>query len=376
MSSRCISSDTHVIEPPSLWHDCIDKKFLDRAPRVVADEDADWWYVDGTRFLSFSGGVQTGVRFDAPEKLHTGARFAHVRPGAYEPAAHLADNESDGIVGSVLYPTAGLTFYRVQDSELFSAICRAYNDWLADFCRTAPDRLKGIAMLNVDDPREAVVELVRAKEIGLSGCLIPTAVREATRYDSEDYEILWTTAEQLSMPLSLHLGAYRMWDAAVARDTSDPTKSRPTFFVTISSFVQTALADMIFAGVFDRHPLLRVGTVEHELGWIPHFLDRLDFTYTQRQDNVTWYRLQNFALPSDAFRNNVFCSFQEDALGIQERATIGVEGLMFGSDYPHSESTFPRSLEIMSARLDGVPAREKDMILFENVSRIYGFDLL
>ena len=133
---------------------------------------------------------------------------------------------------------------------------------------------------------------------------------------------------------------------------------------------------MIFAGVFDRHPLLRVGTIEHELGWIPHFLDRLDFTYTQRQDNVTWYRLQNFALPSDAFRNNVFCSFQEDALGIQERATIGVEGLMFGSDYPHSESTFPRSVEIMSARLERVPAHEKDMILFKNVSRIYGFDLL
>ena len=110
MSSRCISSDTHVIEPPTLWQERIDRKFLDRAPQAVSEENADWWYVDGTRFLSFSGGNQTGVRFDAPEKLHTGARFAHVRQGGYEPAAHRADNELDGIRGSVLYPTAGLTF--------------------------------------------------------------------------------------------------------------------------------------------------------------------------------------------------------------------------------------------------------------------------
>jgi len=319
--------------------------------------------------------MQAGQRFEDPSQIDFLGVWDDVRKGAYDPHAMIVENEQDGIWGSALQPSQGLFWYRVPDSRLLSEICRVYNDWIADFCKPYPDRLKGIAMLNVDDPTEAVHELVRAKEIGLSGCLIPTAVREARRYDNEDYEVLWTKAEELSMPLSLHLGAYRMWDAAVTRDT-DPTKSRPTFYVTISSFVQTALSDMIFAGVFDRHPSLRVGTIEHELGWIPHFLDRLDYTYTQRQDNTSWYRLQNFALPSDAFRNSVFCSFQEDGLGIQERATIGREGLMFGSDYPHSESTFPRSVEIMSARLDGVPAHEQDMILFENVSRIYGFDLL
>ncbi len=376
MITPFISSDTHVIEPPSLWQERIDREFRDRAPAAFSDDDADWWYVDGTRFFSFSGGDQTGVRFEAPETLRTGARFANVRPGAYEPAAHLADNEYDGIVGSVLYPTAGLGFYRVRDSALFSAMCRAYNDWLAEFCGAAPDRLKGIAMLNVDDPDEAVRELTRAREIGLSGCLIPTAVGEEQRYDSERYERFWSAAEELSMPLSLHVGAYRLWDGPVARDTRDPAKARPSFIVTLTSFVETALADLIFAGVFDRHPSLRVGTIEHELGWIPHFLDRLDYTYTQRQDNASWYRFENFALPSEMFHHNVFCSFQEDALGIQERDRIGVDGLMFGSDYPHSESTFPRSAEIMAERLDAVPEREQRMILFDNVSRVYGFDLV
>lgn len=375
MKITCISSDTHIIEPPSLWEERIDPEFRDRAPQVKEEEDADWWYVDGTRFFSFSGGDQTGVRFEAPETLRTGARFANVRPGGYQPAEHLADNEFDGIYGSVLYPTVGLGYYRVPDSALFSAICRAYNDWLADFCRFAPDRLKGIAMINVDDADEAAKELQRAKDLGLSGGLIPTAVPEGDRYDDPRYEPLWTTAEELGMPLSLHLGAYRSWDELTTRDTDDPTTTRPSFFVTVSGYVQTTLADLIFAGVFDRHPGLRVGTIEHELGWIPHFLDRLDYTYTQRQDNAGYYRLQNFALPSDVFRHSVFCSFQDDALGIQERETIGLDGLMFGSDYPHSESTFPKSEEIMTDRLTDVPEAERQEILVGNVARIYGFDV-
>jgi predicted TIM-barrel fold metal-dependent hydrolase len=230
-------------------------------------------------------------------------------------------------------------------------------------------------MLNTDDPGEAAGELERARGLGLSGAMIPTATAEAARYDSPRYDPLWAAAEASSTPLSLHLGAYRLHDPGLARDTDDVRETRPTFFVTVSTFVQTALADMIFSGVFDRFPSLRVGTVEHELGWIPHFLDRLDYTYTQRQDNARYYRLQRHARPSDAFRAHVFCSFQDDDLGIRERGTIGIDGLMFGSDYPHSESTFPRSMAIMSERLRELSERERDLILRDNVSRLYGFDV-
>ena len=202
--------------------------------------------------------------------------------------------------------------------------------------------------------------------MGLAGGLITSAPLENERYDSDRYEPLWATAEQLSMPLSLHLGTYR---------TPSPMQAvRPSFYVNVSSCVQTSLADIIFSGVFDRYPNLRIGSIEHELGWIPHFLDRLDYTYTQRQDNAKWYRLKNFERPSDAFRANVFCSFQDDELGIQERSTIGVQGLMFGSDYPHSESTFPHSMEIMSERLGAIPEDERQMILLDNVSRLYAFE--
>jgi predicted TIM-barrel fold metal-dependent hydrolase len=370
---RCISSDTHVIEPPDLWEDRMDEEYQSRAPRVVPQSDADWWFVDGQRYTSFSGGNQTGVRFDEPKKVVTGARFAAVRPGAYQPVEHLKDNEADGVFGSVLYPTLGLALYRLADSGLFSAICRGYNSWLAEFCEAGRGRLKGVAMLNTDDPNEAADELERAHRIGLSGGLIPTSNSEEHRYDTDRYGPLWAVAESLEMPLSLHLGTDRTPENT--NEFRNLQTVRPSFWVTVSTMVQTSLADIIFSGVFDRYPNLHIGSVEHELGWIPHFLDRLDYTYTQRQDNVRWRRLKRFDLPSDAFRANVFCSFQDDALGIKERKTIGIGGLMFGSDYPHSESTFPRSMQIMSERLEGIPEADRLMILWDNVSRLYRFEL-
>jgi predicted TIM-barrel fold metal-dependent hydrolase len=364
-----LSSDTHVIEPPDLWTARIDPAYRDRAPRVERVDDADWWIIEGRRTLSFAGGAQTGDRFDTPLELRTGARFEEVRPGGYLPDEHLRDSERDGVAGSVLYPTEGLQLYQLEDSALFAAACRAYNDWLAEFCRAAPARLKGVAMLPLDDIGEGIAELRRSRSLGLQGGLIPTSQRAGARYDQPMYEPFWSAVEELGVPISLHLGANR------DRFQEDIKTIRPSYFTAVDYWVKTSLADLIFSGVLDRHPRLLVGCIEHELGWIPHFLDRLDYTYTQRQGNRQYYRFHRASLPSQFFREQVFCSFQDDELGVRERHTIGIRGLAWGSDYPHTESTFPHSVQIMSERLTDVPADEQEMIVFGNAARIYGFDV-
>jgi predicted TIM-barrel fold metal-dependent hydrolase len=136
-----------------------------------------------------------------------------------------------------------------------------------------------------------------------------------------------------------------------------------------------SLGHLIFTGVFERYPRLRVGSVEHELSWVPHFLERIDYTYTQRARRDWWYRFKGDLLPSDFFRRNVFLSFQEDHLGIRDRAFIGVDALMWGSDYPHTETTFPRSRQILERILEGVPEDERQKITSTNVARLYQFDL-
>src|SRR6201996_2323024 len=164
-ATKIISSDSHIIEPPDLWS-AHETSLGDRMPRVVSEADGDWWYVDGKKTMSFLG-IQAGDRFEIDSHaLRTSGKFAEVRPASYDPARYLAENEQDGIWASVIYPSQGLVLYAVPDTEVVSAAMRTYNDWIAEFCSHDPRRLKGIAMVNVDDIDEAVLELGRARSLG------------------------------------------------------------------------------------------------------------------------------------------------------------------------------------------------------------------
>ena len=375
MLERLISSDDHVIEPPALWTARVAEGERERVPHVRRVDGVDRWVVDGRATVSFAGGMNTGQRFEDPTKLRTDGTFDEVREGAYVSDVHMADNLADGVIGAVLYPTLGLTMFRaIKAGAELDYVFSIYNDWMADFCSGSGGRLKGVAMVNLDDPEVAVAELTRARQLGLSGALIPTAMPPAIGYGDPRYDRVWAAAQDLAMPLSLHLGAVRYGAVGAGEDFDTATVSR-TFFVTVDYWVKASLADIIFAGVFERYPRLRVGSVEHELGWIPFFLRTMDYTYTERQGNHLFPRLANGAMPSDHFRSNVFCSFQEDGLGIQHRHEIGIDNMMFGSDYPHTESTFPKSREIMAERLAGVPADEQLKIVYDNARKLYDFDV-
>jgi predicted TIM-barrel fold metal-dependent hydrolase len=368
---KLVSSDSHVVEPPDLWTERMDRAFRDRGPRVVAEADGDWWVIDGTRGNSFQGGAQVGKRFDRPEELKPAARFSEVRPGAYQPEEFLRENEEDGVGGSVIFPTAGLQLYRVPDLELLSACFRAYNDWLGDFCRTSPERLRGIAMINVEDVDEAVRELGRARRLGLAGAMITVAPPEDKSYDHPMYEPFWAAAQDLEAPISLHIDTNRPAPFVVAEDNRS---SRASLLANADYWVRVALGHLVLEGVFERYPRLCIGSAEHELAWVPYFLDRLDYTYTQRARRDHWHRYATDARPSDFFRSNVFLSFQEDAMGMRDRDLIGVDRLLWGSDYPHTESTFPRSRAILERILDGVPDAERMQITSSNAARLYRFD--
>ena len=378
MSKRIISSDSHVIEPPDFWTSRIGKQFGDRTPHMVTDEDGDWWYIDGHRSESFGDVANAGERFEHMEEVTFAGRFANVRPGAYIPEDFIKDLDLDGIYGAVIYPSAGLTSYPVSGADLLSAICSSYNDWLAEFCQTDSKRLKGVAMLNLDDIQEGINELKRSRKMGLAGAMIPVYPPEGRSYNTPEYEPFWATAQDLQMPLGLHITTNRLGRTGVGFTTLGAT---PTDFSVVDYWVRSSLADIIFSGVFERFPSLMIGSVEHELGWAPHFVEILDYTYTQRTSQYTertlkegWTRFKGSVLPSDYFRSNIFLGFQEDARGIRERAVIGVDSLMWGSDYPHSESTFPRSMEFLDRILKDVPQKEQEEILGGNAARVYQFD--
>lgn len=367
-----LSSDSHVFEPPDLWAKRIDAAFRHRAPRIVRIDGADQIVIESDQVLSGIGLISNaGARFEAPETISGRGRFEDVPRGGYDPEQHLADMRLDGVSGEVLYPSQGLFYFRVADPALMSAIFRAYNDWLAEFCRTDPARLKGIAMINVDDIGEAIAELERAARLGLAGAMITEYPREHRRYDQPEYEPFWAAAASLGMPLSLHTATRR---EGKIRGAGEKTLRDATSRATKAFYPAMSMCDMIFSGVFERHPRLTLAIVEFELAWAPHVLAAMEYTYRERHEEAI-YRFKGDKRPSDFFHENVVLSFQEDAIGIRLRDVIGVDNMMWGSDYPHSESTFPQSRKILAEILSGVPEDEQAKIAGGNTARVYGFDV-
>ena len=368
---KVISADDHVFEPPDLWTSRLEAKFQHRAPRIVRlDNGADWWVSGDREVLTMTaGGTQAGVRFDDPDRLSFLDTHDNVLPGGYLPDERIKDMATDGVEVSVIYPTVAFQFYKypADDGDFVTACFRAYNDWMAEFCGAHPKRLKGIAMVNLVDIREGVKELERCANLGYVGAMITVYPPEEKAYNSPDYEPFWAAAQDLEIPISLHAGTAQGEFEMVSFGTQ-AHQCNPDHYVRMS------LAHIIFTGVFERYPKLQMGTVEHELSWIPHFLDRLDYTYQQRARRDIWYRFKEAMLPSQYFHRNVFCGFQEDSLGIRLREIIGLDNLQWGSDYPHHESTWPRSREILDQILEGCTEEEKAKIAGGNAVRVYRLD--
>ena len=379
---RVISSDNHVFEPAQLWTERAEAKFKDRVPKVVNIQgqqgvaNGDWWFCDGRKVVGAFAGAQTGLRFEEPEKLSMESSMEDVRPGGYIPEEHIKDMDIDGVDVSIVYPTVGLLLYSVPDSELLTSTFRTYNDWVSEFCSAIPKRLKGIAMLNVDDVQEGVRELERCAKLGFCGAMITVYPPEERSYDRPEYEPLWAAAQDNAMPISLHIGTNR---PGPGQEFADLDSASWSFMSNVDHWVRMSISNMIMAGVFERYPKLQVGSIEMELSWVPHFLDRMDYNYSQRAignvgDVTGATRFKSGILPSDYFHSNIFLGFQEDALGIRDRDIIGVDKLLWGGDYPHQESTFPRSRQIIEEILADCTDEERVLIAGGNSSRVYGFD--
>ena len=385
---KVISQDNHIIEPGDLWTGrSAGSKFADRLPYVKSLPTSDMWYCDGLKIgAATSGSANVGNRFEEPEKkMARKITIEDAHPGGYIPEEHVKDLDIDGQDISMVYPSIGFLIFCLPDGQLLDEVCRIYNDWVAEFCGAIPKRLKGIAMINTDDIGVGVKELERCAKMGMVGAMIASYPNTEQLYDNPVYEPFWAAAQDLQMPLSLHISGNRYSRNEEFADLNHRW-DRPAMICNYAYWPQMSLSDMIFSGVFQRYPKIQVGSVEHELSWAPHFLDRIDYTYTDRMppaiesmegtraDNDRMVRFKDGVLPSDYFHSNCFLGFQEDAMGIRDRHIIGVDNLQWGADYPHSESTFPRSLEILDNILADCTEEEKAKIVGGNAARVYRLD--
>jgi predicted TIM-barrel fold metal-dependent hydrolase len=291
------------------------------------------------------------------------------RPGAYEPHARLADMDVDRVDAEVLYASAtgGAELYEM-DAEACLAAFQATNDAAIEFASVDPSRLVPVYILPLHDVECAMKEAQRIVNEGARAVqlpLYPSDVDLAPYWDSV-YDPLWSTIEDLGIPISQHTGSNEYLFELMDRD---PTPAKGIFQSLPSMYMAESLASWLLPGIFVRHPRLQVGFVEAGLGWLPYFITRLD----RMSDRHGWEQLgMNLPeKPSHYWRQNMFATFEEDEFGVANRHEIGVENLLWATDYPHPDSTWPESQQVIHTHFDGVPVEEMQLMVGGNAARIY-----
>jgi predicted TIM-barrel fold metal-dependent hydrolase len=252
------------------------------------------------------------------------------------------------------------------DAALQERAFGVYNDWVARFCEVAPDRLVAIGLVSSYDADHAVAEMSRCREIGMPGVMIWQVPPPDLPLWSDHYEPIWEAATDLRLPISLHTFTGNDWGGDIGHNLDFYRKlTNHKLLGILDSFY-----DLVFGGVFDRHPALQVVLVENEIGWIPWMLQNWD-RYFHRSANPAYPHVGTELAPSYYFGRNVHATFFEDAVGAAQLGPFGVDNCMWSSDYPHANSTWPHSRETIAAHLAHLSPDDRTKVLCTNVCRLY-----
>jgi predicted TIM-barrel fold metal-dependent hydrolase len=364
---RLISADSHVNPLPTIWAERIPVRFRERAPRVERQADAEVVIFEG-KVLRFSAlSASAGTKYEDYKPV--GSSFEEGRKGGWDAVARIDDQDLDGVDAEVLF--GGTTKLVTDDFELRFALMQAYNDWLADFVQTAPDRLVGIAEIPIWDLDLAVREARRARDKGLRGVILPgfptlesvfaMSAPSDRPYVDPWYDPLWDVLEDLGLPAHMHLGARPLTESLTTNMMINSSVNKAMMAEPIASF--------IFSGALQKHPDLHIVSVESGVGWMSFLVDWMDHVF-ERHGTHTQSPLRE--PPSAFFRRQVHGTFIEDRPGIRERHNIGLNCIMWSSDYPHSDSVWPHSRKVVEEHFVGVPEEEKHQIVCGNAHALYG----
>ncbi len=391
IDSVVVDSDGHITEPDWIWAEYMEPKFRDRAPRVVKMSDGTDWVLRDPRDLGAPWptrplqrlGRTSAYSHAAGLPWHEYARrpFTDGRKGAWDPHERIKDMDLEGLDIAVLYPTMCLLYH--PDAEFFAARCRAYNNWLADYCKPYPKRLYGIGAIPASDPYAAILEMRRCvKELGFKGVVLrPNAYLENEPYftptsdprQASSYDPIWLEAQEMQVPIGFHpfgsagampgagrdMGLYKHPYLALTQGLTSPID----MLVTISY--------MTVGGVLERFPRLKLLFLEFGggMGWT--LLERMDHHCEIWRSQVSHLKMK----PSEYFQRNCTISFDVDEFMLKPTAQrLGADRIVWGSDYPHPDAIFPGSVEAIRENIAGLPAADQRLILGLNACKLYNVE--
>jgi predicted TIM-barrel fold metal-dependent hydrolase len=366
-----ISADSHITEPPNCYRDFIEPRYRETAPHLVRDTrpgmTGEVFIVHGHPQPLALGLVAAAGR-DPKDLQSGGSFFADLHRGGWDPRARIADQDRDGVVGEMIYPTIGMMLCGHPDLDYKNACMWAYNRWLQEFCGAEPARLFGLGQTAVRSVPEAIEDFRRIKDMGFYGVMLPSDPGTEDDYDKPSFDPLWRAAVELDLPVSFHIITGRR-DRARMQDGQDVRGPKINAFNTIYRGCQDIIGMFIFSGVFERNPDLKLVCVEADAGWVPHYMYRMDHSYKRHR---YWMKCAEMAkLPSEHFRENVYLTFQDDWVAFRMTDMCNPRRLMWANDFPHSDATWPWSQEMLAEHTKSLKPEEKAWILRENVRDLY-----
>jgi uncharacterized protein len=306
-------------------------------------------------------GLAAAAGIDAEKLRIFGAKFEDLHKGGWDPNFRLADQDRDGVSAEVIYPTVGMILCNHRDFDYKKACFDAYNLWIAEYCATHPERLIGCGQTAMRSVEEGIEDLRKIKSMGLKGVMMPGNPAVAD-YDDPVYDPFYQAAIDLELPLSFHILTSK-------GDNFQARGPKLNNFLGIIRGCQDIIGTFILGGVFERHPKLKMVCVEADAGWVPHYMYRMDHAYDRHRYWLPAGTLSK--MPSEYFRENVYTTFQDDWVAFKMKDMCNVRRLMWANDFPHSDSTWPWSQEILEKHTAGLSAADKNFILHDNVAELY-----
>ena len=384
-----ISVDDHVIEPPGVWIDRLPGRYHDRAPHMV---DSAWHYEDK---VVHTAGLSVTIGRSKEEFSLDPVAFEDMPPGAYDPVARLADMDRAGILASLSFPSfprfCGQIFWEAKDKELAMLCVRAYNDWMLDeWCGAAPGRLIPLTIIPLWDPTAAAKEIQRCAGKGARAFCFsenPEPLGLPTIHDPARYwDPVMAAAQDTEMVVCMHVGS----SSTMASISSDaPTLADLTFGAVRAAGTMLA---WIFSDYFERMPHLKIALSEGNIGWMPYFLERAEQVLDKQRHWAMKQRVKLYSGNSGAtsqapvpqanlatldvrqvFRDHIYGCFIDEESGLRCLDMIGEDNVMVEVDYPHSDTTWPNSIEVATNLLKHLPAQTRWKILRGNAERLFRF---
>jgi predicted TIM-barrel fold metal-dependent hydrolase len=378
---RILDADRHVLEPIQMWKEYLPSEYRDGAPyqEILAPRESleqrvarlgpkgllhpmPTLMLDGEPVLNnFSERAAVEVAWTLSQR--------HVDPMAgATPANQLRSMERTGLDVAFFYPTVASYLLRIDgmDPARAAAFAGAYNDWLRDFCKADPERLRAVGALSLHDPARMVAELERVAGFGWKAVVVPPNPVGGRTLSHPEYEPFWSACERLSIAVGIHEGTH------VRLPTAGADRFTTRFALNASSHPleqMLALLTLIEGGVLERHPALRVAFLEAGCGWVPYWLWRLDATYQYMAGEVAEHVRMK---PSEYFRRQCFVSIEPEEPGLAEVIRLlGADNLLFGTDFPHADHGDDIVDHLMALRRV-LPDEVLDKLLWDNPARFYG----